>query len=59
MMKNVIIRNAEVTYNGGSVRLENVAFVNCKFFFTKSKPTIKFGEAVMQANAVSYSTISS
>ena len=57
-MKNVIIRNAVVSYSGSlPVRLENVAFVNCKFIFTESKPTIGLGEAILQANSVNYSTV--
>jgi hypothetical protein len=30
-MKNVIIRNCDVSYAGGPVRLENVWFINCTF----------------------------
>ena len=30
-MRNVIIRNCDVSYSGGPVRLENVWFVNCVF----------------------------
>jgi hypothetical protein len=55
-MKNVIIRNAEVSYSGGPVRLENVAFVNCTFRFTKNKPVVGLGEAILQANLINYST---
>lgn len=57
-MKNVVIRNAEVVYNGGPVRLENVAFVNCTFVFTKNRPTINLGETILQANSINFSTVS-
>jgi len=54
-MKNVIIRNATVSYGGSlPVRLENVAFVNCKFVLTQSNPTIQFGQAIMRANHIDY-----
>lgn len=58
-MKNVIVRNAHVVYNGGPVRLENVTFVNCIFDFTKSKPTINLSNTLLQAASVSFSAVSS
>ena len=54
-MKNVVVRNARITYNGGPVRLENVSFVNCTFSFTKNKPTFKLGDAILQATQVNFS----
>jgi hypothetical protein len=38
------------------VRLENVAFVNCTFRFTKNKPVVGLGQAILQANLINYST---
>jgi outer membrane murein-binding lipoprotein Lpp len=57
-MKNVMVRNAHVIYNGGPVRLENITFVNCTFDFTKSKPTIDLGNTILQATSVNFSTVS-
>jgi hypothetical protein len=33
-LKNVTIRNAILTYNGGAIALENVTFVNCLFLIS-------------------------
>jgi hypothetical protein len=37
-MKNVIIRNADVKYDGGPVVLENVYFINCTFVSFRLTP---------------------
>jgi hypothetical protein len=64
-MKNVIVRNARVIYNGASVRLENVYFVNCKFRFPlfekfkiEQKPVRGLSDAILEAVAVNFSTVS-
>jgi hypothetical protein len=57
-MKNVIIRNAYVLYQGGPVHLENVSFVNCMFDFTKSKPTINLSNTILQTASVNFSWVS-
>lgn len=64
-MKNVIVRNARIVYNGASVRLENVYFVNCTFRFPlieqfhpdRQKPVRHLSDAILQATAVNFSTI--
>jgi hypothetical protein len=56
-LKNVIVRNAQLVYNGGPIRLENVAFVNCTFVLAKNKPTINLGDAILQANSINFSTV--
>jgi hypothetical protein len=35
-LKNVVIRNAFVVYNGGKLELENVYFINCTFQIAKN-----------------------
>ncbi len=54
-MKNVIIRNARVIYEGGPVRLEHVYFVNCTFILKRSRPTLDFGSAVLRAASTNFS----
>jgi hypothetical protein len=60
-MKNVIVRNARIIYNGAPVRLENVYFVNCTFRFPLDRqiqgPVRKLSDAILQATAVNYSTV--
>ncbi len=56
-LKNVIVRDSHIVYKGGPVRLENVTFVNCTFTFTKSRPTISLGDAILQAAQVNFSTV--
>jgi hypothetical protein len=55
-MKNVIIRNARLIYNGGVTKLENVYFVNCTFDLGKNKPTLDFSQAILQADSVNFDT---
>jgi len=53
-MKNVIIRNANVAYSGGSLKLENVIFVNCTFNSLRWTPGAReFSERLLASNAVS------
>ena len=66
-MKNVIVRNARIIYNGAPVRLENVYFVNCTFRFPLTEqlhldrqiqgPVRKLSDAILEATAVNYSTV--
>jgi hypothetical protein len=64
-MKNVIVRNARIIYNGAPVRLENVYFVNCTFRFPLFEefhlrpqgPVRNLSNAILQATAVNYSTV--
>ena len=39
-MKNVIVRNSDVYYEGGKTRLENVYFVNCEFHFELDRKSV-------------------
>jgi hypothetical protein len=57
LMKNVVIRNASVEYDGGPVKLENVYFVNCKFILPVAKPDHGFSETLLTAqDAIDFST---
>lgn len=53
-MKNVIIRNARVIYEGGPVQLENVSFVNCTFLLAQKQPVKQLGDAILQTASVDF-----
>lgn len=36
LWRNIVIKNARIFYRGGSMRLENVIFVNCEFSFDRT-----------------------
>lgn len=55
-MKNVIVRNAKVIYEGGPVKLENVYFVNCSFTLTKSRPAVRrLSDSILRTASVDFS----
>ena len=55
-LKNVIVRNSSVSYDGGPVRLENVYFVNCTFTTTRllTPQTVDFGLELLANVPTSY-----
>jgi hypothetical protein len=53
-MKNVIVRNSDVSYDGGPTRLENVYFVNCNFHFQRTPLAIDLGKAMLTSAPVSF-----
>lgn len=55
-MKNVILRNARVIYEGGPIKLENVSFVNCTFDLRESGPTRRFSQTMLQATSINFSS---
>jgi hypothetical protein len=64
-MKNVIVRNARIIYNGAHVKLENIYFVNCTFrfplfdkFHLQQEPVRSLSDAILEATAVNFSTVS-
>jgi hypothetical protein len=54
-MKNVVVRNARIIYEGGPVKLENVYFVNCSFTLTNSRPVRELSNAILRAASVDFS----
>jgi hypothetical protein len=54
-MRNVIVRNGTVDYDGGSVLLVNVFFVNCKFNFAPKPKAINLSRALLASAAVNFS----
>jgi len=61
-MKNVIVRNARIIYNGAPIRLEDVYFVNCTFRFPlfevfHLEPIRSLTDAILGATAVNFSTV--
>lgn len=50
-MKNVVVRDATVEYDGGPTKLENVYFVNCKFILPQGQPDRGFSETLLNAQA--------
>lgn len=53
-LKNVIIRNSIVSYNGGPVSLENVTFVNCIFKLSNAAAPRHFADRLLEATEVSF-----
>ena len=53
-MRNVIVRNTAVVYNGGPLRLENVYFVNCTFQLGSTSRTKAFGSTLLASAGVSF-----
>jgi hypothetical protein len=55
-MKHVVIRNADVEYDGGAVRLEDVYFVNCAFHsrFKASPKTIALSRQLLASAAINF-----
>ncbi len=54
-LKNVVIENATVAYDGGPVKLENVLFVNCKIQFSPAPRSRDLGTMLLTSTAVSFS----
>jgi hypothetical protein len=55
-MKHVIIKNADVQYDGGPIRLEDVYFVNCVFHsrFKLTPTSIRLGREILTATSVKF-----
>ncbi len=55
-MKHVVIRNADVQYDGGPIRLEDVYFVNCTFHsrFKLTPRTINLSRQLLASAAVTF-----
>ena len=55
-MKHVIIKNADVQYDGGPTRLEDVYFVNCVFHsrFKLTPMSIRLGREILTAASVTF-----
>jgi hypothetical protein len=55
-MRHVIIRNADVQYDGGPIRLEDVYFVNCTFHsgFKLTPRSIVLGREILTAASVTF-----
>jgi hypothetical protein len=54
-LKNVTVTDADVFYDGGSVKLENVLFVNCRFHFKNRPPARNLGQSILTADFVTFS----
>jgi hypothetical protein len=56
-IKNAVIRDSDIYYIGGPVRLENVTFVNCRFFIQNSHPeSLQLAENILSSSAVNFRT---
>lgn len=55
-LKNVVVRNTEVVYARGQVRLDNVFFVNCSFQLANSIPARQLAQRVFESSPVSLSS---
>ncbi|OFW01283.1 MAG: hypothetical protein A3G20_02245 [Acidobacteria bacterium RIFCSPLOWO2_12_FULL_59_11] len=52
---HVIFIGAEIHYNGGPVKLEDVMFVNCKFVFTNATATRSLARNILSSETVEFS----
>ena len=57
-MKNVIVRNAVVKYEGGPLKLENTHFVNCTFQFQQTPTSRDLGLQLLAGGSVNFEGIS-
>lgn len=58
-MRNVIIRDSVIEYNGGAVVLDKVYFVNCTFKMRQVPPSVKLSERVLASVSVNFSHVPS
>jgi hypothetical protein len=56
-MKNVILKNMHIVYEGGPVALENVTFVNCIFDFGPGDKSQELGRQILASTAVTFKSI--
>ena len=56
LMKNVVIRNATVSYSGGPVSLQNVIFANCVFLLPNETKPRDFATAVLNQPAIRFTS---
>ena len=54
-LRNVILKNMIIVYQGGALMLENVVFVNCKFEVSTDQHGQSFASAVLGADSVKFS----
>lgn len=52
LYKNVVIRSSTIMYAGGSVSLENVYFVNCKFLILQTSKGPELARAILSTPAI-------
>lgn len=55
-LKNVILKDVEIHYSGGPIKLTNVYFVNCKFVMDSQTNSIEFAKAIFASGASVYYT---
>ncbi len=55
-VRNSIIRNAHVIYNGGPLILENVSFVNCVFSLKQTPKGQQFADSILTQLPASFKT---
>jgi hypothetical protein len=55
-LKNVTVINADIDYEGGPVRLENVLFVNCRFHFANQQRSRDLGNSILRTALVNFSS---
>jgi hypothetical protein len=58
-LKNVIVRNAVVAYDGGPMRLENTFFLNCTFMLARTPDSTTFGERFLATTSINMDVSSS
>ena len=55
-IKNVVIADSTVEYDGGPLLLENVYFVNCSFILPVANKARALGQAVLESASVEFDT---
>jgi hypothetical protein len=54
-LRNVVLKNVPVMYEGGQTQLENVYFINCEFLFKPSEAARELAQKILSSTAVSFS----
>lgn len=56
-IKNVVIADSTVEYDGGPLLLENVYFVNCSFILPAAKNTRALGQTILESASVKFDSL--
>jgi hypothetical protein len=56
LLKNVIIQDAVISYQGGPVKLDHVIFVNCTFDISQGATARELASSVLESSTVTFSS---
>ena len=55
-LRNVVIINMTIYYDGGPVILDNVTFINCIFKLAQQEKCVSFGRSLFASNPITFKT---